>query len=173
MTGKLIALFIALLTFALASANPPAPSEYEKALTKALNLHDKASQGFYQGVEKATTEPGTDGDSAVAKLIPVYEAYRAATDELVDAILDVVPPKELKKVHKALLISKIRLADGLEEQMAAFRSKDPDQMKSAEKHLNAMGVAAVNELRKQVEAAGYDFVRFAKDNVLVKKAGQG
>jgi hypothetical protein len=167
MTGKLFALVLTLMTLAMATVAGAA--DYEKALTKALNAHDKASALFYQGVEKATTEPGTTPDAAIAKLVPVYETYQAATDELVDAILDVTAPKELKKVHKALLISKLRLSDGLADQIAAFKSKDPSRMEEAEKRLNLLGAAAVAELKKQVEAAGYDFDRFAKQNIFVKK----
>jgi len=147
-----------------------AAPDYQKGVTQVLNAHDKASQAFYKGVEKATTEPGTTSDTAIEKLIPVYETYRSATDTLVDGLLDLDAPKTLRKIHKALIISKLRLLDGLSDQLTAFRSKDPAKMEFAEKHLNEVSAAGVAELKKQVEAAGFDFDRFAKDNLLVPKA---
>lgn len=157
-------------TPALAARVQSSLADYQKAVTKALNAHDKASALFYKGVEKATTTPGTDLNAAISGLVPVYEVYRSATDELVDALLDVVAPKDLKKVHRALIVAKLRLSDGLGDQIAAFKSNDPAKMEEAEKRLNIQSASAVSELRKQIELAGYDFDKFAKENVWIKKS---
>lgn len=139
-------------------------ADYPRDLKPILDAQRADAQRFRAEIENL------DGNgSAMPRLEESIQRHLDSLKRTLALLNALEPPAELKEVHQTLSRGFTRQEANATEILDALRTKDPSALGTALEGTAALGERFAQELKPEVEKAGFDWETFAATNTLIPR----